>query len=86
MIIIDKAPCTISLDTHGGAVIDVGFAEIASCLGGWAFILKSDTHSHEELYVNIVSAYVAAMREFNNRCNNLIPILKKEQNGIVDQW
>jgi hypothetical protein len=86
LIIIDKAPCKISLNTHGGASIDVGFAVISSCLGKWAFRLQTDPVTRDGLYRNIASAYVSAMRAFNEQFKSVIPIPATAQNVEVDQW
>jgi len=83
MTIIEKAPCLLSLSTHGGAVLDVGFAEIVSCLGGWAFQLKTDSASRTDLYENIVRAYIAAIKEFD-KTFTLPP--ESGRSGLVDQW
>ena len=83
MTIIGKVPCLLTLSTHGGAVIDVGFAEIVSCFGGLAFLLKTDPAQRLGLYPNIAGAYIATLTEFNKM---FTPPPKKEQNGQVDQW
>jgi len=83
MIIVKNAPCFINLNTHGGAVIDVGFAIISSCFGGWAVRLKAGIEQCPGLYNNIAQAYVKASQMHASRFILPQPM---EQNDVVDQW
>jgi hypothetical protein len=89
MTITNKSPCTLTLNTHGGAVIDFGWVTIHSCLGGWAFSLAIEGHKQREsLSDNIATAYVVATKTFCAKFSQSQDgeSHSEQQCDVVDQW
>lgn len=61
MNIVEKCPCTISLNTHGGAIIDVEFAHLSSRIDGrWSVLMKGESRVLPDGYDTLPQAFVAA--------------------------
>jgi hypothetical protein len=89
MTIIDRAPCTLTLSTHGGAKIDVGFAVISSAMGGWVFRLPTEPAARTgTLYTNIAAVYLGAMHAFRERfiSKEDVAFHSDQSSEIVDPW
>ena len=63
MNIIEKKLCKITLNTHGGIVLEIDDIIISNCFKGWRYNLKNDNVVREGIFDDIIDAYRKATKE-----------------------